>query len=142
MYVGRKPETDSGYFENLTRCVFQGGMNWRVIDKKWSNFRKAFEGFDIGRIAGYGEADVEELMKDAGIVRNRRKILATIHNAREFKSINETSGSFKAWLSGLDKADNYARPKDELVKRLKNVGPGTASIFLHSVGEDIKHEDE
>ena len=141
MFRDRKQQDDSAYFENLTRCVFQAGLSWRTITGKWSNFRAAFDGFDIEAIASYGEEDVERLVKDAGIIRNRRKILATIHNATEFGRIAEEHGSFQAWLDGLDKSENYAGAVKQLASRMKHVGRSTAHIFLYSVGEDILYDE-
>jgi 3-methyladenine DNA glycosylase Tag len=77
-------------------------------------------------------------MADTGIVRNRRKIMATIKNAREFKRIAEEHGSFKEWFTDLDKSDNYAGALKILQKTLSHVGKATANIFIYTVGEDIK----
>ena len=131
MYRDALPPDDSAYFENLTRCIFQAGLNWRMITNKWP-------GFDIEKVAGFGDEDVERLMADTGIVRNRRKILATIENARTFTRIAGEHGSFKEWFTGLDKSDNYARVMKELKKTFSHVGDSTANIFIHTVGEDIK----
>ncbi|UCH57038.1 MAG: DNA-3-methyladenine glycosylase I [Candidatus Bathyarchaeota archaeon] len=84
MYRDSKPPDDSVYFENLTRCIFQAGLSWRTITSKWPNFKAAFDGFDVAKVASYEAEDIERLMGDEGIVRNRRKIQATIHNAKEF----------------------------------------------------------
>jgi len=141
MYRGRRPPTDAAYFENLTRCVFQAGFSWRTIANKWLNFKAAFHGFDIGAVASYGAEDIRRLMGDAGIIRNRQKILATLHNAREFERIAAEHGSFQRWLDGLDKADNYAIVVRRIVSRFKHVAEATARIFLYTVGEDIRFPD-
>ncbi len=142
MYRDRKPPDDSAYFENLTRCIFQAGLSWRTVAYKWSNFRAAFDGFDVEKVASYGEEDVERFMGDEGIVRNRRKITAAIENAREFKRIAEEHGSFKDWLDGLDKSNNYASVEEQLGARMKHVGRSTAHIFLYTVGEDIEYDED
>ncbi len=141
IYRGRRPPDDSAYFENLTHCVFQAGLNWSVVGDKWPNFREAFEGFDIPRVAGYGAEDVKRLMGNPGIIRNRRKILATIDNAREFERIASENGSFQDWLDGLDKSGNYVNVVKRLKARFSHVGDSTARIFLYTVGEPIKRED-
>lgn len=133
------PPDDSTYFENLTRCIFQAGLNWKMITNKWPGFTEAFAGFDIEKVAGFGDEDVGRLMADKGIVRNRRKILATIENARTFTRIAGEHGSFKEWFAGLDKSDNYAGVMKELKKTFSHVGESTANIFIHTVGEDIKY---
>jgi DNA-3-methyladenine glycosylase I len=79
-------------------------------------------------------------MRDEGIVRNRGKIQAIIHNAIQFMEIKREHGSFRAFLDSLDKSRNYARVFAELSRRFKWLGPSSASMFLYTVGEKIKHE--
>jgi DNA-3-methyladenine glycosylase I len=79
---GRPVRDDDGLFERLALEAFQSGLSWLTILRKRPGFRKAFDGFRIETVAGYGEADVARLLADAGIVRNRAKIEATIANAR------------------------------------------------------------
>ena len=71
MYRDSRPG-NTGYFENMTRIIFQGGLNWRIIEKKWPNFRKAFSDFLIDSVGNFKEDDVERLMNNKDIVRNRR----------------------------------------------------------------------
>lgn len=134
-----KPD-DSGYFENLTRIIFQGGLNWRVIEKKWSSFKKAFKDFSIDSVSKFTEDDVELLMINKEIVRNRAKIIATILNAQKFQALIKEYGSFQTYLGTLDKSDNYSMVIKELSKQFQRIGPSLAFIFLYSVAEDIKHE--
>lgn len=138
MYRGRRPSTDSAYLENLTRCIFQAGLSWRTITRRWPNFKRAFHGFDVETVASYSEQDIRRLMEDEGIIRNRKKILATIHNAQEFKRIAEQYGSFQRWLDSMDKSNNYAAVIRSLVERLRHVGETTARLFLYTVGEEIE----
>ena len=79
---GRPVTDDRGIYEKLTLEAFQSGLSWLTILRKRDNFRAAFDGFDFERVAAYGDGDVERLMADAGIVRNRAKIDAAIANAR------------------------------------------------------------
>jgi len=141
MYRGLRPPTDSAYFENLSRCVFQSGLNWATIASRWPAFREAFEGFEIARVAGYGAGDIARLMGDARIIRNRNKILATLHNAREFERIIKESGSVPAWLDGLDKSNNYQGVIRRISSRFKHVGATSVPLWLYSVGEDIDITD-
>lgn len=79
------PKTDDvSLFEKLVLEGFQSGLSWLTILRKRDNFRRAFDGFDAVRIAGYGDADKARLMADEGIVRNRLKVEATIDNARAY----------------------------------------------------------
>ena len=88
-YREKRPPTDDAYFENMCRIIFQAGLNWSVIEKKWFTIKKAFAEFSIEKVAQFTNADVERLMKDKGIVRNKRKILAIIQNANLFREIKK-----------------------------------------------------
>jgi DNA-3-methyladenine glycosylase I len=79
---GRPVRDDRALFEKLSLEAFQSGLSWLTILRKRESFRAAFAGFEIERVAAFGDADVERLLADAGIVRNRAKIEATIANAR------------------------------------------------------------
>jgi DNA-3-methyladenine glycosylase I len=109
-----------------------------MITNKWPGFTEAFAWFDVEKVAGFGEGDVERLMADTGIVRNRRKIVATIGIAQKFRRIAGEHGSFKEWFTGLDKSDNYAGAMKTLQETFSHVGKSTANIFIYAVGEDIK----
>ena len=141
VHQGTRPTTDSTYLSNLTRCVFQAGLNWTLVASKWPSFESAFDGFDVDRVAAYGAEDIHRLNNDAAIIRNKRKILATIHNAREIQRIAGEHGGFQAWLDSIPKANNYDQVVKRLRSTLKHVGPGTAHIFLWSVGEPIKYDE-
>jgi DNA-3-methyladenine glycosylase I len=138
-YTEKKlPESDDAYFENSCRIVFQSGLNWSVIDKKWPTTKKAFENFSIEKVAGFNDSDIERLMKDQGIIRHSGKLKAIILNARQFMMIQKQFGSFKKYLDTLDKSDNYVKVVKEISSRFKWLGPPSASLFLFTVGEDIK----
>lgn len=141
VYTKDRPASDEEYFENLTRCIFQGGLNWTMIADKWPNFRESFDDFDINKIASYGLDKQEELMNNKDIIRNKQKIMATIHNAEEFQRIAEKHGSFQEWLDIMDKSNNYDYVTKRLASRFKRVGPATAHIFLWSVGEPIRFDE-
>jgi DNA-3-methyladenine glycosylase I len=132
------PESDDAYFENACRIIFQSGLNWSVIDKKWSTTKKAFANFSIEKVALFDDVDLERLMKDEGIVRHRGKLQAIIFNARQFMEIQKQYGSFQKFLKSLDKSNNYAAVVREISRRFKWLGPPSASLFLFTVGENIK----
>jgi len=142
MYRDRRPTSDDAYFENMTRVIFLAGLSWRMIDEKWSNFKKAFNNFLIANVAKFDEKDIKRLMSDAGIVKNRAKIMAAINNAKQFLNIEKEYGSFKSYLDSLDKSNNYALVIKELGKKFSRLGPSSARIFLYSVGEKIEHPME
>lgn len=88
-----RPETDSrALFEKLILDGFQAGLAWITILRKRENFRRAFDGFQPAKIAGYGDAEIQRLLGDAGIVRHRGKIEATISNAKAWLEIEERQG--------------------------------------------------
>ncbi|HUG47093.1 MAG TPA: DNA-3-methyladenine glycosylase I [Candidatus Limnocylindria bacterium] len=86
-------------FELLTLEGFQAGLSWQTILRKRDNFRHAFRGFEPRLVAAFDEADRQRLLADAGIVRNRAKIDATIGNARALLELQATEGTFDAWLT-------------------------------------------
>ena len=143
--------TDDALFEKLVLEGFQAGLSWLTIMRKRENFRRAFARFDAERIARFKRRDVERLMKDEGIIRNRAKIEATIDNAKAYAKLSERT-SLKAFLWGfLDQGPVQNRPKTmsdipaetETSKRISKalkaegfrfVGPTTMYAFMQSVG--------
>lgn len=89
---GLRVSGESAHLERLTLEAFQSGLSWRTILLKRDNFRAAFAGFDADTVAAYGPPDVDRLMADAGIVRNRRKVDAAIANARATVALRDQGG--------------------------------------------------
>ncbi len=89
---------DRKLFEFLVLDAFQAGLSWRTILHKRANFKKAFAGFDPFKIANFSQKDVNRLLKDAGIIRNRLKIQATITNAQAFLKIKQEYGTFDKYI--------------------------------------------
>ncbi len=89
---------DRKLFECLVLDAFQAGLSWRTILNKRENFRAAFDGFDAERIARYRKPNIERLLKDAGIVRNRMKVEATVANAKAFLKAQDEHGSFDSYI--------------------------------------------
>ena len=89
---------DKKHFEFLILDAFQAGLNWRTILHKRKNFKKAFSNFDYKKVAKYTDADFERLMNDAGIIRNRAKITATINNAQRFLEVQKEFGNFNEYI--------------------------------------------
>lgn len=89
---GMPVRDERGVFERISLEAFQAGLSWATILRKRPAFRTAFDGFDPDTVAGYGEDDVERLLGDAAIVRNRKKILATVQNARATIALREAGG--------------------------------------------------
>jgi DNA-3-methyladenine glycosylase I len=93
-----RPKSLADYFEVMTKAVFQSGISWQVVEGKWEGFRKALAGFDPARVARFKRSDVERLMDDPGIIRNRRKLEATVDNAAQMVALDEEFGGFKRYL--------------------------------------------
>jgi len=142
MYRDKRPPNDDAYFENMTRVIFLAGLSWKMIDEKWPNFKKAFKNFSVDEVAKFTERDVERLMKDASIVRNRAKIIAAINNAKQIQGIRKIYGSFSSFLDSLDKSNNYALIIKEFGKKFSRLGPSSARIFLFTVGENVRRPEE
>lgn len=136
-YRGKKPPNDDAYFENMSRVIFQSGLNWKVIEDKWPTTKKAFADFEVAKVATFEDVEIEKLMNNAGIVRNRGKIKAIIQNAQNFIAIEKRFGSFQKYLDNIDKSDNYANVIKDLVNKFKWLGPPSAGLFLYTVGEEI-----
>ena len=113
---------DRVLFEFLTLEGAQAGLSWTTILKKRENYRKAFDGFRPERIARYNARDVRQLLRDAGIVRNRLKIAATIENAKIFLSVRKEFGSFDAYLWSFV----GGKPIQNRWRRMANVPARTA----------------
>jgi DNA-3-methyladenine glycosylase I len=130
---GHISRDDCSLFEHLTLEMFQAGLSWLTILRKRDAFRAAFEGFEPARVAGYGDDERARLMADAGIVRNRLKIDATIHNAGIIRDLSRAHGSFAAWLDAQE-----ARTREEWVKLFKKTfrftGGEITNEFLLSTG--------
>ena len=92
---------DRKLFEFLTLESAQAGLSWYTVLKKRENYRRAFAGFDVHRVAEFGCEEVERLVQNAGIIRNRAKILAAITNAQQFIEIQNEFGSFDRYLWGF-----------------------------------------
>lgn len=117
----------------MTRCVFQAGFNWKVIDAKWDGFVAAFDQFDPATVARYGEPDIDRLLGDQGIVRNLHKIEATIRNAAFILDVQVAHGSFGAFLA-LYPPSGYQGLLTDLSKRGGRLSGTTGQRVLRQGG--------
>jgi len=143
---------DRRLFEFLVLDTMQAGLSWFIILKKRENFRKAFDNFDPSKIAKYDEKKIKKLLSDKGIIRNLRKIEASIQNARAFLTVQEEFGSFDAYIwqfvNGKPKKNSWksiqeipAKSKESdamskgLIKRgFKFVGSTICYAFMQTAG--------
>lgn len=149
---GKPEHNDKKLFEYLILDSFQAGLSWQIIINKRENFRKAFDNFNPVKISKYDKKDVERLINNAGIVRNKLKINATITNAKEFLKIQKEFGSFDKYIWGFVNykviKNKFGKVKDipvktkeaeymskDLKKRgFKFVGPTICYAFMQGVG--------
>ncbi len=124
---------DNELFGKLILEINQAGLSWELILKKADNFRAAYANFDIGTVAGYTAEDRARLLQDAGIIRNKLKVNAAIHNAQQIQQLQAEFGSFKAWLD-----HHHPMPKADWVKLFKKTfkftGGEITGEFLMSTG--------
>jgi DNA-3-methyladenine glycosylase I len=149
---GRPLHGESELFERLTLEAFQSGLSWLTILRKRENFRRAFDGFDIERVAEYGDDDVARLLADAGIVRNRKKIDAAVANARAARELHSQGETLDELIwsfapdpdsrpvprTGAD-LDSITPESTAMAKELKRrgfvfVGPTTAYATMQAAG--------
>lgn len=123
---------DDTLFEFLILETFQAGLSWITVLKKRDNFRKAFDHFDYKKIAKYKQAKIDSLLQDAGIIRNKLKINATISNAQAFMKVQEEFGSFSKYIWGF--VDG--KP---IKNKIKNYKDGPANTPLSdALSKDLK----
>jgi DNA-3-methyladenine glycosylase I len=149
---GRPLHGENELFERLTLEAFQSGLSWLTILRKRENFRRAFDAFEIEEVAAYGEREIERLMSDAGIVRNRKKIEAAITNARAARDLHAGGESLDeiVWrfapepdsrpaprnLSDLEPTTEESKALSKELKRrgFVFVGPTTAYATMEAIG--------
>jgi len=148
---GRPVRDDRGLYERLCLEAFQSGLSWLTILRKREAFREAFAGFEIERVAGFGQRDVKRLLADAAIVRNRAKIDAAIANARAATELREAGESLSELIWSFASPGDRPAPRsfedvpsktpesDALARALKQrgfrfVGPTTAYALMQAGG--------
>ena len=129
---GKPVHDDATIFEFLVLETFQAGLSWITILNKRENFRTAFDAFDYQKIAKYSDAKIHSLLNDAGIIRNKLKIYATVSNAIAFMEIQKEFGSFSNYIWGFVNG----KPIDNKPKTLKEVAATT--LISDILSKDLK----
>ena len=127
------------YLDVMSKAVFQSGMSWRVVEAKWAGTRDAFYGFDPVRLIDLTPDEVDQLAADTRLIRNRRKIEATIHNAQTLLDLDQQHKGFKRYLESFA---NYDALSADLIKRFKFLGKTGTYFFLYMVGEPVPSHAE
>jgi DNA-3-methyladenine glycosylase I len=128
------PQTDEQVlFERLALEIMQAGLSWEIVLKKRKGLNKAFERFNVNKVAKYGARDIRRLLKDENIIRNRLKVAAIIENAKRIADLRKTHKGFASWL-----AAHHPRAKPEWVRLFKKqflfTGGEITGEFLMSIG--------
>lgn len=137
----KKPASDAGYLEMMAQAIFQAGFSWEVVRRKWPDFRKAFDGFDVDTVAAYSPDDLDRLVADKRVIRNARKIEAVIDNARTMRGLIREHGSFHAYLRSLDELP-YVKRRNALAKRFRWLGRTGVFVMLWCVAEEVPDWDD
>ncbi len=126
---------DHRWLSSATRCVFQAGFNWRVIENKWPGFEEAFEGFDIGRWVLASDDDISRLASDTRIVRNPQKINSVPENARFFGELSRQHGGVGRFVADWP-AQDFVGLLETFKKGGNRLGGTTCQYFLRFMGRD------
>jgi 3-methyladenine DNA glycosylase Tag len=129
-----EPTDLAGYFEVMTRAVFQAGVAWKQIGSKWDAYREAFAGFDPVKVANFDEFDVERVLETPGILRMQRKVRATIANAGALVTTEREFGSLPTYLHSFESYPTLAK---DFKKRFAFMGDMNVWYFLFRTGEPV-----
>ena len=149
---------DETMFEFLILETFQAGLSWITILRKRENFRRAFDNFDYRKIAGYDEDKIQDLLQDAGIIRNKLKVRATVSNAKAFMEVQQEFGTFCEYIWGfvngtpiINRFEDYRNApastelSDQISKDLKKRGfkfVGSTVIYAHMQATGMVNDHE
>ena len=133
------PKRLGDYLEVMSKAVFQSGMSWQVVNKKWDGIRDAFRDFDAEAVARLGEREIDALTQDTRVIRNRRKIEAIIENANRMLAREDEHGGCRNYLRSHG---GFEATVADLRKQFKFVGETGCYIFLYIVGEEVPPHEE
>lgn len=134
----RPPKELSGYLDAMARVMFQTGISWRVVEAKWPGIQEAFKGFDPARVARLEDKDIDRLMGDTRVIRNRKKLEAIVSNAGR---MIELDGEYKGFRRYLDSLGDFEATKKDIHKQFAFMGDSGTWFFLWMVGRKVpEHE--
>ena len=122
------------WLEQVTRAVFRAGMSWRVVEAKWPGFRTDFHDFDPNAVAAMSKEELARVESDPNVIRNVRKLEATVTNGRAMRDLLTEHGGFRAYLSSFSEPTDAA---EDLARRFKFLGPSGASRLLLSTSRSL-----
>ena len=139
---GKRSSDDDPLFEVMSLQLFQAGLNWRMVLNKRDAFRSAFANWSIKTVASFGPADVDSLLANPGIIRNRLKIQATIENAITVQNLQSQHGSFCNWFYNVLEGGQYPTIQKTLRSTFKFMGPETSRMWLMASGRITRVEGD
>lgn len=130
----KPPVSPALYLGAMSKAAFQAGISWKVVEAKWPGLEKAFKGFNPAAVARFDGEDIDRLMQNVDVIRNRAKLEAVVLNARRLLELEKTHGSFQAYLKSLG---GFEAKLKGLHKDFKFLGESGAYYFLWYVGEQV-----
>jgi len=134
-----KPTKLADYLEVMSKCVFQTGISWKVVEAKWPGIKEALQDFDPRVISTLTVAEIDKLVEDKRVIRNRRKIEAIVENSQRLLDIDKRYGGFRKYLRSFS---TYEELTKDLRKQFKYLGDTGAYYFLWVVGEEVPPWEE
>ena len=134
-----KPNSLADYLEVMTKSVFQTGISWKVVENKWPEIKEAFRGFDPAVISKLNITDIDRLVLDRRVIRNRRKIEAIVGNAARLLELDKQYGGFRKYLRSFA---SFEELTNDLRKQFKYLGDMGSYHFLWIVGEKVPSWEE
>lgn len=126
---------DDRWLSQMTKCVFQAGFNWKVVENKWPGFEDAFDGFKPRTVAMYSDDDLDRLMRDTRVIRQWRKLKATRHNAQMMVDLADRYDSAAKFFATTPSTE-FVNLLDTLKRQGAWLGGTTAQYFLRGIGKD------
>lgn len=130
----KQPVSLSQYLGAMSQAGLQAGISWKVVEAKWTGIQKAFKGFNPAMVAKFKGDDIDRLMQNPDVIRNRAKLEGIVLNARRLLELEKTDGSFKNYLQSLG---SFESQLTGLHKEFKFLGESGAYYFLWQVGEKV-----
>ncbi len=132
--AGEFPQSDQEYFGLLARAVFSAGLGPKVVESRWQDITQAFHGFDPAKVKQMDQTDVDRMLGEKAVIRNRRKIEAVISNAGVFLELAGSHPSFHSYLAEAGADEDLDAAAEELTKTFTHLGRTSALFFLFSAG--------
>ena len=130
----KQPVSPAQYLASMSQAGLQAGISWKVVESKWPGIEKAFKGFNPAVVAKFTGDDIDRLMSNPEVIRNRAKLEAIVLNARRLLELEKEYGSFKNYLKSLGGFETQLK---ELHRNFKFLGESAGYYFLWHVGERV-----